>query len=78
MSLHLRLGNLQFGLELGGLRHFRKNGARRHALSHFNRHFLHHAIDAGADIQVIRLLALQFVIALGLVDGHFLSNRSAL
>src|SRR5258706_333406 len=66
--LRLRFRNVQLGLEAAGHGHARQVGPGGHALPDLDRHDLEHALDAGADLQGVRL-ALAEVIE-GFLLGH--------
>jgi hypothetical protein len=55
--LGLRLGDADLGLQLVGAHHLGQQRARRHGLSVLQRQLLQDAVDAGAQLQAVDLLA---------------------
>ena len=64
----LRFRDAQFRLQAGRIRDAHQVGAGLHLLADFDRHLLEHAGHAGADAQLIDLLAAKVVVRAALID----------
>ena len=70
--LGLRLGDLDFRLQAARVRDAREVRARRDLLADFDRHQLQHAVEAGADLELVALLLRQLEQRVRLIDQRLL------
>ena len=71
----LGLGNLDLGLEPGGIGNTRQVRPRRDALAHLHRQQLEHAVHPGAHAQLVHLSLLQIIERLELIDLRLLGGE---
>src|SRR5262249_57916460 len=71
-----RLGfsDAYFGLQLRWIGYASEVGAERHLLADLHDHFMHHAVETGADFQRFELLTSQIIERLELLHPRFVNG----